>query len=568
MDDKALQIVRKRYFMDDEQSWSDLAVRVGRIVAARTIDPGIYTTLFIEMIDNQEFIPGGRILRNVGRSRGSIFNCYHLPIGDSREEIGECFKNSFILWGEGGGVGINFSTIRPDGAAIMGVGGEASGPVSFMRALDAIAETVESGGQRRAASLGLLEVWHPEIHRFIRSKHQNGEISYFNISVGVINEFIEAVQKDDSWDLKWQNQTWSTVSAVELWNEIVSGMLHNGEPGLLNMTNLRNNNSYYFAPISGVNPCGEATLEENGVCDLGSLVLPKFVSNGRVQWARMEEVIHHAVRFLDTCIDLNNYSLNRIRQTAQRGRRIGLGYMGLADMLFDLHIKYGSRDALDFEERLAKFFRNVSYQASIKLATEKGSFPAYDPFNYCKSKFIRTLPPSLRQDIRNHGMRNVTVNAIAPTGTISLVAGTTSSIEPLTYKSYRREDRVGDRIYIHPIFAECLRENKPLPDWFVDSRDLEPIHHIETQGIIQKYTDGAVSKTIALPSDFDDAEALGNLLLESIFDLKGVTVYRDASREKQILYPLEEKETRKWLDAADITADMESVACATGTCDL
>jgi ribonucleoside-diphosphate reductase alpha chain len=348
-------------------------------------------------------------------------------------------------------------------------------------------------------------------------------------------------------------------------------MVRNGEPGLINMSNLKANNSYYFAPITGTNPCGETCLEDYGVCNLGSIVLPKFVANGRTKWKELEEVVRLGVRFLDTCIDINTYSLYRIKQAATRGRRIGLGVMGLADMLFNLQLRYGSRDAIDYTERLMKFIRNISYDESCKLAQEKGAFPAFESSLYCKAKFIRSLPPSLRTDIRRYGTRNVTLLAIAPTGTISLIPETTSSIEPLMYKAYERRDRVSKRYYIHPMYHSILTEGTKTPDWFVDSTDLVPQEHIDTQIAVQKYVDGAVSKTINVPKDFKK-DQLSDLLLESIDDLKGVTVYRDGSRKGQILNPIKDS---KDLDKACALRSTEgvilseaSVACATGSCNL
>jgi ribonucleoside-diphosphate reductase alpha chain len=346
-------------------------------------------------------------------------------------------------------------------------------------------------------------------------------------------------------------------------------MVSNGEPGLINMSNLTKNNSYYFAPVRGTNPCGETCLEDYGVCNLGSLVLPKFVSGGRTKWKELEEVTRLGIRFLDTCIDLNRYSLQPIKQTAQRGRRIGLGVMGLADMLFDLELRYGSRDAIDYIERLMKFIRNISYEESCKLAQEKGAFPAFSSDLYCKSKFIRTLPPSLRHDIRKHGTRNVTLLAIAPTGTISLIPETTSSIEPLMYKAYERRDRVSNRYYIHNIYSECINTGASLPDYFVDSTDLTPQEHVDTQIAVQKYVDGAVSKTINVPKTFKKKD-LSDLLLESIDDLKGVTVYRDGSREGQIIRPITNSKTLVDANQQGNIKEQspESVACATGSCDL
>ena len=562
----SMEIIKSRYLMDTETTWDELSVRVGQ-----TIGKQEYGDVYSEIISNAKFIPAGRILRNAGRNRGSLFNCYCLPIGDSREEIGELFKNALILWGEGGGVGINFSTLRPKGFPIKGVGGESSGLVSFMRAVDGIAATVESGGQRRAASLGLCEVWHSEIENFIRAKQKDGDISYFNISVGINEDFIDAVRTDSEWQLHFNRKITQKISAKNLWSKIMDGMVRNGEPGLINMSNLTQNNSYYFAPVRGTNPCGETCLEDYGVCNLGSIVLSKFVVNGRIKWKELEEVVRYAIRFLDSCIDINSYSLTRIKQTAIRGRRIGLGVMGLADFLFQLHIRYGSRDAIDTIERVMKLIRNVSYEESCKIGIEKGAFPAFESHLYCKSKFVRSLPPSLRQDIRRYGIRNVTSLAIAPTGTISLIPETTSSIEPLMYKAYERRDRVSTRHYIHPMYRSILMEGAPDTEWFVDSTDITPQEHIDTQIAVQKYVDGAVSKTINVPKTFKK-EDLSDLLLESIQDLKGVTVYRDGSRKGQVIRPIEKSKCLALVKENDgrnlEDVSLETVQCATGSCNL
>jgi ribonucleoside-diphosphate reductase alpha chain len=563
LSNKAQEIIESRYLMNGEKTWEDLAVRVGNTVGGRD-----YGDKYISIIGDRKFIPGGRILRNAGRPRGSLFNCYCLPIGDSREEIGELCKNALILWGEGGGVGINFSTLRPRGAPIKGVGGNSSGLVSFMRAVDGIAATIESGGQRRAASLGLCEVWHPEVKDFILSKKQDGDISYFNISVGVNEEFIDAVRNGEVWRTHWNKQPWEEIEAKKLWQNIMKGMVNNGEPGLINMSNLTTNNSYYFAPVRGTNPCGETCLEDYGVCNLGSLVLPSFVINGRVKWKEMEDVIKLGVRFLDSCIDINRYSLERIKQTAIRGRRIGIGVMGLADMLFQLNLRYGHRDAIDFIERLMKFIRNISYEESVKIATEKGTFPAFESNLYCKAKFIKTLSPALRSEIRKHGVRNVTILAIAPTGTISLIPETTSSIEPLMYKAYKRSDRVSTRYYIHPMYRSILMEGTSDTKWFVDSTDLKPQDHLDVQIAVQKYVDGAVSKTINVPKNFKHTE-LSDLLLESIDDLKGVTVYRDGSRQNQIIKPItNSKDLERACDEGGTEVDPNTLICATGSCEI
>jgi len=559
--EKANEIIKSRYLLENEQSWSDLSQRVGNGVANGS---GHDAERFSQQINDMLFVPGGRILRNISRPRGSLFNCYLLPIGDSRTEIGECIKNSLIVWGEGGGVGINFSTLRPKGAPIKGVGGVSSGLVSFMRALDGVASTVESGGQRRAASLGLCEVWHPEIYNFISAKLSENEISYFNISVGINDEFIEAVHNDTPWKLHFNQQEYDTTSARQLWFLIINNLLHNGEPGLLNMSNLTKNNSWYFAPIRGTNPCGEAPLADNEVCDLASIVLPNFTDNRGVQWSKLEETTRLCVRFLDNIFELNQFTLANVKQAAIKSRRIGIGVMGLADLFFNLKIKYGSPKSIDLTERIMKFIRNISYEESVKLSVERGSFPAFDSTLYCKSHFIRKLPRELRSSIRMRGIRNVTLLAVAPTGTISLIPEVSSSIEPLFYKAYKRTDRISNRIYIHPLASNPASVDA---EWFVDSSDLSPQDHVDIQAAVQRYTDGAVSKTILLPNDYSDND-LSSLLLESITDLKGITVYREGSRINQIITPLSRDEIKEHLAQSTSNRDEIDVQCANGKCEL
>jgi ribonucleoside-diphosphate reductase alpha chain len=568
--DNAQFILEKRYLMEGERTWEDLCHRVAQAISTIEVDPSYWKARFFDMLCSMRFIPGGRILRNAGRTHGSMFNCYHLPIGDSIKEIARCNGHALELWSEGGGVGITFSTLRPKGAPIKGKGGTSSGLVSFMRALDGLAATIESGGSRRAASLGGCHVSHPEIFDFINAKLAEGTISYFNISVMVWKDFLSAVMADDKWPLKFREQVYSVVQARDLWNLILKNMIHNGEPGLLVLDNLTKNNSYYFAPITGTNPCGEACLAPYDVCDLGSIVLPTFVdTGGRTKWAEMERTIHEAVRFLDNIIDINKYVLQENQQMGQAGRRIGLGVMGLADYLFHKGIRYGSKDSLDAVEDLMKFIRDTTYIASIKLATEKGSFAAFSTAAYHSASFIRKLPAAIRKDIRTYGIRNVTSMALAPTGTISLLADCNPGIEPLPFKAYLRKTRSGNLIYVNPILEESIKENSVPPTWLVDSTDLKPADHLEVQSMCQKYTDGAVSKTIIVPKDFTE-DKLSDILLEYLFDLKGVTVYRDGSRKEQILNSLSIEEVKKHLKSNKHTTSQSEadVACASGVCEL
>lgn len=568
----ALEVASSRYFMNGED-WLQCCERVSRTVAAPEVsNKEKIEKRFTEMIYKMEFLPGGRILRNAARPRGSLFNCYHLPIGDSIEEIGQFIKDSLILWSEGGGVGCNFSPLRPRGDSILGKGGSSSGLVSFIEAADAVAQTIESGGARRAAAIAHVDIAHPEVIDFIDAKVIDKRISSFNISVAVNNDFLESVESNGDWTFKFKQKSYSTVKARDIWNKIVSNMVACAEPGLINWTNFAKNNSYYFAPVLGTNPCGETTLGPHEACDLGSIVLPNFIPPGgtNTNWLRMGEVLKHAVRFLDNIIDINKYVLKEIDINAHKSRRIGVGVIGLAEYLFAKKARYGSDRAVKITQELMEFIRNTVYQASLELSIEKGAFPQFDPIAYGKASFIRKFPATFRSEIKKHGVRNCTLMALAPTGTISLVADYTSAIEPVFAKAMKRTDRVGERIYIHPKYQEFITNEEETPEWFVDSFDLEPKDHFEMQVACQKFCDASVSKTINLPKSTTE-EDLSALLLEYVYDLKGVTVYRDGSRDGQILNQLTDKEVREYLSTdtvVETTLTEDEVACATGSCEI
>jgi len=562
---------KSRYAFNESENWNELADRVGRVGASVEItDRSKWETRYGGMIEDMLFLPGGRILRNSGRPRGTLFNCYVEPFEDSIEEIGDFQKNCGILWSEGGGVGCNASFLRPEDAPIIQKGGESSGPLSFLKWANAGANCIKTGGARRAAMLALMLVSHPDIFKFINAKLVEGELNCFNISVGVMEDFLDAVEANDEWNLKWHHRVWRTVHAREIWDLILENMVKCAEPGLINWDNLRNNNSYYFDPIISTNPCGEVPLGAHGVCCLGSLVLPKFISKKNTNWKLMQETVYNAVRFLDNVIQVNRYPLTipEIQRKAFDGRRIGLGFMGLGDYLFAKKVRYGSPEAIDEIEKLVKNIRNYAYEASIKLADEKGAFPKFDTKMFSKAHFIRTLPANLRMDIKKYGIRNVSLMAVAPTGTISLLPEVTSSAEPLVFKAFQRHDEIGDRIYVHPIYQDIIKNNEATPDWFVDTSDLKPQDHFETQVIIQKYIDGSISKTINTPQGFKP-DQLSSLLLEYIRDLKGVTLYVDGSREEQILVPIKsKKEVKKYVDEGKIHTEVDELACGTGTCEL
>jgi len=935
-------ILKSRYAMYENETWQELSERVG--IGGAQIEPNFkeWTDIFASDVYNMLFLPGGRILRNIGRPRGSLFNCYVEPLEDSMDQIGDFQKNCGVLWSEGGGVGCNASFLRPENAPIIQKGGESSGPISFLKWANAGANCIKTGGARRAAALAMMLVTHPDIIKFINAKLVDGELNCFNISVGVIEDFLEAVEADSDWNLKWGNKQWITLKAREIWDLILTNMVKCAEPGLINWDNLRSNNSYYFDPIlcftgdtlisttkglipikdlvdkkvktisdlrvigsqgtfiedgigfkSGVkeifeiklqnnqkikltdnhkvwtkdgwkevknlkvkedymyvqnsisqhfvnnlenekefdngyllgllvgdgwicknnnttqygfcfneneedmmnfvetkinnlilsgrhtnwhrssngsksfelttsskdvveyfkrwgyycdvneygymrgtrrsskfisddvlqespsfkrgfisglydsdgsiqrvgngntgkgkkitlvtskkniaeriqimlnefgipssigsrisklneklftaytvnisrklscmafkkligskhseksnilndyefgsiwnekyygmfkvksikslgeqevydvetnvthsliangivvhnstNPCGEVPLGAHGVCCLGSLVLPNFITGKtNTNWQLMEKTVHNAVRFLDNIIQVNRYVIEDVKRKAFDGRRIGLGVMGLAEYLFSKGVKYGSQEAIRVTNTLMENIRNFAYESSIKLAEEKEPFPKFDSREYSKAHFIKSLPAKTRMDIKKYGIRNVTLLAIAPTGTISLLPEVTSSIEPLFCKAYLRHDEISDRAYIHPIYKKIIENNEKTPDWYVDSFNLKPEDHFETQVAVQRYVDGAVSKTINCPKEFK-SEQLSNLLLEYIRDLKGCTVYVDGSREGQILNPLTKKEIKKYIKEGNIIQDQEERTCSTGSCDI
>ncbi len=573
MSKNALEVAQNRYFFQDED-WESCVTRVANTIAIpESIDRIKISDAFAEMIYNMDFLPGGRILRNCGRPRGSLFNCYHLPIGDSIEEIGQFIKDALILWSEGGGVGCNFSSLRPAGDMILGKGGQSSGLVSFIEAADSVARTIESGGARRAAAIAHVDISHPEVMNFVDAKLVDGRISSFNISVSVNEDFLMAVEADDKWTFKFKQKEYGTVKARDIWNKIVSNMINCAEPGIINWHNFAKNNSYYFEPVLGTNPCGETTLGPYGVCDLGSLVLPNFITGSiNTNWKKLQSVIRTAVRFLDNVIEVNKYTLKEIDINAHKSRRIGIGVIGLAEYLFAKKVKYGNEKAVDETERLMRFIRDAVYQSSVELAIEKGAFPMFDSMPYGKASFIRKLPASLRMDIKKYGVRNCTLMALAPTGTISLLTEYSSAIEPLFAKAMKRSDRVSDRVYIHPKYQEMITNGEDIPDWFVDAYDLEPKDHFEMQVACQRYCDASVSKTINLPKETTD-EDLSNLLLEYIHDLKGVTVYRDGSKDGQILNRMTDKKACEYIlnnNSTKIESNMQEsdVTCSNGSCDI
>jgi len=562
----ATEICKKRYFIDENETWEGLCKRVATAVAINEKDKQWVDTFSGEMFD-MNFIPGGRILRNSGKLKQSILNCACLPISDSIEAIGDTIKNSLILWSYGAGIGIDFSPLRPIGFPLISKGGESSGMVSFIKAIDAVAHTIETGGQRRSGCLGLCKVSHPEIFEFINAKIKDKELSYFNLSVGIDKNFIYAVEEEEDWDLVFAGKKVKTVKAKELWDKILESMINTAEPGIINLNNLKKNNSYYFQPISSTNLCGEIPLPSWGTCCLGSIVLSNFISGKQTNWKKLKNSIEVAIRFLDNVLDVNYYPIKQMETITLEGRRIGLGVMGLHNFLIKKEIKYGSEKSIIEVERLFKFIRDTAYMASVNLAKEKGAFPKYSKTYFNRASFVKKLPAKIRLAIKENGIRNVCSLSAQPTGTSSLIPEVSSGIEPIFALAYKRKDRVSERYYIQEDLLEIIKNNQKIPEWFVDSSALKPEHHLEMQAVIQKYIDNAVSKTINCPKGITKNE-LSELLLESIKDLVGCTIYVDGTREGQVMEKISIEDIKKYIKKSESSMSENDVTCNRGVCEI
>jgi len=896
LSENALKVAQSRYFMEGE-NWEDCCRRVSTFLSSNETDKE-WNDKFFDMIFNLKAIPGGRVLRNSGSKLNKIFNCHVLELPDSIEGIGRFLHMALVLNAEGGGVGCH-PQLRPKGAKIKSKGGESTGVLSFLQAISTVLNTVESGGNRRSGLLPILDVFHPEIEEFIKVKTDLDALNNFNISVGVTNEFLDAVEKKDKWTYTFNGEEYGTVWAVDLFDTIIDSMLIGGEPGIVNLNNMQTNNSWYFSPIESTNlcqpgwatiitkqglrtidsidvgdiiwskegwaritrkiyrgkkevfkykttagvfystsehkiisngekieigiadsidtitgeyidninidpeivmdgvvlgdgsvhkasnnlvylyigrddqdyfnseiaslitkhrpglkdtayeiktnikyselpytylrsipdrykfgnrntvasflrglysangsvitskgskariqlatsslrivedvqlmlsflgirsyytttkessvkfkngeyvcresyivnitwdrekfytligfiqkyknkrlkksidkpyskhcsfrikrtfdivetafiavedvysltvdnnshtywsdncnssNCGELELSKNQSCCLGSIVLPSFLTTeNRTKWGDLADTIQSLVRMLDNALDLNNYSFLEMYESTMTCRRIGIGVMGLGDYLIAKKVRYGSDAALDKTEEMIKFIRNEIYKASIELSKEKGAFPGFNEWPYTRSKFVKKLPARIRMEIKKHGIRNCTSMAFAPAGTISLIADTTSGVEPLPMKAYIRKDRVGERVYIHPTYRELLLKGEDIPNYFVDALDLSAEDHFETTVAIQRLNDSSISKTQLLPKDTQH-EQLKDWILEYARDLVGITVYRDGSREGQILNRLSREEASEYLkQETESTLTVDDVQCARGTCEI
>lgn len=550
-------IFKERYAIDEDETWEEACERLANHVAqAEESNKEFIKKEFYDQLVSNKFMPGGRVWYGAGRNKGQLINCYVIDTDDSREGWGDTVKDVIVISGLGGGVGVNFSPIRPRGSEIKGTGGVATGAVSLMQMVNGVGDVLVSGGGRRLALMFCLDIDHPDLEEFLHSKLDQDEINNANISVNINFDndlFIEKVKNDELIDLKFKGKTYKSVSAREIWEKIVDHAWQNGEPGVLNgwLAN-QMNNIWYHKPVISTNPCGEQWLEEYGACDLGAVVLPRFVKDGKFNWNEFYETVYTAVRFLDDVLDVNYYPFEKIKKNCEEVRRIGLGVMGVHTMLMKLGLRYGSKEGLDFVDKVFNALKTISYTASIELAKEKGAFPAYDP-KFLESGFIKTLDQHLRDEIAKYGIRNCSLLTVAPTGTTSIVAGVSSGIEPIPAVVYKRTyygaDEGGQRVRREEIVVDdCYYEYDP--DVLESASDLHPRDHFEIQKVVQKHIDNSISKTINLPNDYKKDE-LSELWLEYLPYIKGSTFYRWGSREFEPISPIPKEEWHLYLEEAD-----------------
>ena len=552
-------ILEARYLLKDEngnivESPEEMCWRVARGVAAAEANFGAapkeeaaWAEKFFNIMDGLEFLPNSPTLMNCGRKSGQLAACFVLPLEDNIEQIFDTLKNTAMIHKSGGGAGFDFSSIRPKGSLVRSTGNRASGPVSFMRIFNAATEEIKQGGMRRGANMGILRVDHPDIEEFISSKQEEGAFRNFNISVAVTDKFLKAAGEGSPWPLSFGGKLFREVPADKLFDSIVRRSHANGEPGIIFIDTInRANPTPALGEIRATNPCGEQPLLPYESCNLGSVNLARMVKGKKVDWKRLQEVVQLAVRFLDNVIEVNNFPLPQIAAASLRTRKVGLGVMGLADMLFQLRLPYDSKAALDLSEEIMFFISKKARESSSELARLRGTFPAWR-----QSIYYPNLP-----------LRNATLTTIAPTGSISAIAGTTSGIEPAFALAYTRtvlENKklaVINRYFIHYLKTEINPEERgkilnivnesgmlldaegiepAAREFFKTALEISPEQHLKMQAAFQKYTDNGVSKTVNLPADTPVDKAAFIFKEAHQMGLKGVTIYLTGSRSSQPL---------------------------------
>ena len=587
----AIKVLKNRYLMKDEEGEvietpSQMFRRVAKAVAKADFlydekaDVKKTEEEFYQIMANREFLPNSPTLMNAGTRLGQLSACFVLPVEDSIEGIFTALKHMAIIHQSGGGTGFSFSKLRPAGDIVGSTKGIASGPVSFMSIYDAATNVIKQGGRRRGANMAILDVTHPDILRFIEVKSREGALTNFNISVAVTDEFMNAVEKDDEYELinPRSGKVEERLRARHVFDLMVANAWRTGDPGLVFIDEInRHNPTPNVGEIHSTNPCGEQPLLPYESCNLGSINLAKMVKDGDLDWEKLRRITRIAVHFLDNVIDVNKYPVPEIAKTTNANRKIGLGVMGFADMLIQMGIPYDSEEALATAEKVMKFVSEEATKKSVETGEERGSFPNFKG-SLWEKKGYKTI-------------RNSTVTTVAPTGTISIIAGCSSGIEPIFAVAFVRNVMEGTRLLeIQPTFEKVAREKgfysrdlmlkiaktgsiqnlKEIPKEarrvFVTALDIAPEWHVKMQAAFQKYVDNAVSKTVNLPPDATVEDVRKIYWLAYKLKCKGITIYRYGSKKEQVLYvgPLL---TKEMVTEKHVSADSEySGGCPTGEC--
>ena len=521
-----------------EDTWRRIAVALSKAEA----NPKKWESIFYDSLTDFKFLPAGRIIAGSGTARNvTLFNCFVMGvIPDSMSGIFDMLKEAALTMQQGGGIGYDFSTIRPKGSVVKGIAADASGPVSFMDVWDSMCRTIMSAGSRRGAMMATMRCDHPDIEEFIDAKSDSKKLRMFNLSVLVSDAFMEALKKGEDWALTFNDKIYKVTKAADLWDKIMRATYNYAEPGVIFIDRINEaNNLRYCETITATNPCGEQPLPPYGACLLGSINLARLVEypfgeNAHLDVSQLENLVATAVRMMDNVIEVSQFPLEVQKLEALNKRRIGLGVTGLADALLMVGLRYGSDEAVEKTEEWMKLIARASYKASINLAKEKGAFSLFDPEKLIASGNMKQMDDDIKQAVRKFGIRNALLTSIAPTGTISLYAGNVSSgIEPVFAYSYTRKVLQNDGSHIEEevvdYAVQMWREkfgNAQLPDYFVSAQNLTPSDHVKMQAAAQKWVDSSISKTINCPEDisFDDFKEVYMQAYDT--GCKGCTTYR------------------------------------------